>query len=162
MNKGKITIYTGDGHGKSSAALGCAIRTAAVGGHAVIIQFLKGIGVSDTEYIKNLEPEIKVFRFEKSDRDFSMLSHEEQQEELMNIRNGFGYARKIMSTCECNLLVLDEVLGLVDTQIISAEELKQLIESKPDEMELILTGITSNDEISRLADEVNRIELVEN
>ncbi|MCR5715609.1 MAG: cob(I)yrinic acid a,c-diamide adenosyltransferase [Lachnospiraceae bacterium] len=160
MNKGKVIIYTGEGHGKSSAGLGCAVQKAAKGEHVVIIQFLKGKGVCETEFIKNLEPEIRIFRFEKSDRDFNMLSSEQQEEELMNIRNGFGYARKIMSTGECNLLVLDEVLGLVDTQIISAEDLAALIENKPEEMDLILTGITAHDEICKMADEVNRIEPV--
>ena len=63
MKQGAICIYSGDGHGKSPAALGEAVLTAAAGGSVVIIQFLKGKGLKDTEFIHRLEPEIKIFRF---------------------------------------------------------------------------------------------------
>lgn len=70
MRQGAVHIYSGDGHGKSPAALGRAVITAALGKNVVIIQFLKGKGLADTEFIRRLEPEIKVFRFEKSDMIF--------------------------------------------------------------------------------------------
>ena len=158
MSQGLVYIYSGDGHGKSPAALGRAVMEAATGKSVVIIQFLKGKGVEDTEFIRRLEPEIKVFRFEKSDKNFFELPEDKQIEETINIKNGFNYARKVLATGECNLLILDEVLGLIDNGIITVDELKSLLEARTDETDVIMTGISLNDEVCMLADEVSKIE----
>ena len=73
-----------------------------------------------------MEPEIKLFRFEKSDSNFVELPEEKKQEEIQNIRNGIGFAKKVLTTGECDLLILDEVLGLVEKDIITvdAEEIR--------------------------------------
>ncbi len=158
MEKGMIQIYSGEGHGKSPAALGRAVQAACEGEYVVIIQFLKGRGLAESEFVKRLEPEIKIFRFEKSAEDFSQLSEEHKTEEKQNIRNGLNFARKIFHTGECSLLILDEVLGLIDNEIITVAELKNLLAGKPEEMEIIMTGITINDEVCTLADHVTRVE----
>lgn len=158
MNKGIIQIYSGEGIGKSSAALGRAIKAAGMGQKVVIIKFLKGI--EDINLIKRLEPEIKEFRFEKSEKDFSELSDEEKQEETRNIYNGVNFARKVLTTGECDLLVLDELLGLIDNGILSTEDLQNLLEAKNDSQSIILTGIQLNDATCMLADEVYTIEPV--
>lgn len=158
MEKGRIQIYSGEGHGKSPAALGRAIQSACEGEYVVIIQFLKGRGLTESEFVKRLEPEIKIFRFEKSVEDFSQLSDERKEEESRNIRNGLNFAKKILNTGECSLLILDEVLGLIDNGIITVEELKNLLAGKPEEMDIIMTGITLNDKVCALADQVTKVE----
>lgn len=152
-----IHIYTGDGRGKSPAALGRAVQAAANGEQVVIIQFLKEKGLEDTEFVRRMEPDIKLFRFEKSEENFEELSEEKKAEESMNIRNGLNFANKVLSTGECNLLILDEVLGLLDKHIIEVDDLKALLSQKGD-TDIILTGITLNDEVCILADEVSKIE----
>ena len=159
MGKGMIYIYTGDGRGKSPAALGRAVQAAAEGQAVVIIQFLKGKGLSDSEFIRRLEPEIKLFHFEKSDENYAELSDEKKREEIRNIRNGINFARKVLMTGECDLLILDEVLGLIEKDIITVDDLKALIECHG-ETNVIMTGISMNDEICMLADEVSKIETV--
>ena len=156
MEKGRIQIFSGEGHGKSPAALGRAIQKACEGEYVVIIQFLKGRGLTESEFLKRLEPEIKIFRFEKSEEDFSQLTDECKAEESRNIKNGLNFARKILNTGECSLLILDEVLGLIDNGIITVEELKALLAGKPDEMEIIMTGIALNDKVCALADQIGR------
>ncbi len=158
MKQGAICIYSGDGHGKSPAALGEAVLTAAAGGSVVIIQFLKGKGLEDTEFIHRLEPEIKIFRFEKSDVNFDELPEDKKQEEILNIKNGLNYAKKVLSTGECDLLILDEVLGLIDNKIITVKDLEEIISQKMEDTQIIMTGITMNDEVCMLADAVSRIE----
>ena len=158
MGKGMIQIYSGEGHGKSPAALGRAVQAACRGEYVVIIQFLKGRGLAESEFVKRLEPEIKIFRFEKSVEDFSLLSEEHKAEEKQNIRNGLNFARKILNIGECSLLILDEVLGLIDNEITTVEELKTLLAGKPEEMEIIMTGIALNDEVCALADNVTKVE----
>lgn len=157
MEKGTIQIYTGDGRGKSPAALGRAVQAAAAGAHVVIIQFLKGKGLDDSDFVRRMEPEIKLFRFEKSDENYEELPEEKKAEETMNIRNGINFAKKVLSTGECDLLILDEVLGLPDKNIISTEDLRVLLEQRG-ETDVILTGISLNDEVCMLADEVSKIE----
>ena len=158
MKQGLIHIYSGDGHGKSPAALGKAVLSAAAGENVVIIQFLKEKGLNDSEFISRLEPEIKIFRFEKSDVNFDELSEEKKREEISNIKNGLNFAKKVLTTGECDLLILDEVLGLIDNQIITVEDLKNLLEARDGETDIIMTGILLNDELCMLADEVSRIE----
>lgn len=159
MGKGMIYIYTGDGRGKSPAALGRAVQAAVEGKSVVIIQFLKGKGLGDSDFLRRMEPEIKLFRFEKSDENFAQLSEEKKQEETMNIRNGMNFAKKVLATGECDLLILDEVLGLLEKNIITVDVLKNLLESRGD-TSIILTGINLTDEICVLADEVSKIETV--
>ena len=158
MKQGQIYIYSGDGHGKSPAALGKAVMMAAAGKSVVIIQFLKEKGLGDSAFLSRLEPEIKIFRFEKSDMNFFELPQEKQNEEIINIKNGINFAKKVLATGECDLLILDEVLGLVDNGIITVEDLKNLLDARDEETDIIMTGISLNDEICMLADEVSKIE----
>lgn len=158
MEKGQIMIICGEGKGKTSAALGRGIFGASKGKSVIIIRFLKGKGGEQVDFIKRLEPEIKVFSFEKWDTDYQSLSLEEQQEEAVNIRNGINFARKVMATDGCDILILDEVLGLVDRGIITEEELKALVEAKDESMELVLTGINMCDSLFPYADDVVRID----
>ena len=160
MSQGIIQIYTGDGRGKTPAAIGKAVQAAAEGANVVIIQFLKGKGLQESEFLKKLEPEIKLFRFEKSDGNFEMLSEERKAEEIMNIRNGMNFAKKVLCTGEADLLVLDEVLGLIEKSIITVEDLENLLQCKSEETTVIMTGIVMSDEVCMLADKVSRIETV--
>lgn len=156
MEQGLVQIYSGEGHGKSAAALGRAIQVASSGRNVVIINFLKGI--QNEEILKRLEPEIKIFRFEKSDEEFAQLSEERQQEEIHNIRNGLNFAKKVLMTGECGLLILDEVLGLIDNGILSAEDLHHIVEAKSEDVSIIMTGIHLDNEVFEFADVVSRIE----
>lgn len=156
MEQGLVQIYSGEGHGKSAAALGRAIQVASSGKNVVIINFLKG--TQNEEFLKRLEPEIKIFRFEKSEEEFAQLSEERQQEEIHNIKNGLNFAKKVLTTGECSLLILDEVLGLIDNGIISVEDLKHIVEAKSDDVSIIMTGIHLNDKVCEIADEISRID----
>ena len=156
MEKGKIYVYYGEGRGKTSAALGRAVQAAAAGGRVVLIQFLKEKGLEDSEFLRRLEPEIKFFRFEKSCENFEELPPERKRDEVSNMRNGIGYAKKVLGTGECDLLILDEVLGLVEKDILCEEDLKNLLECR-NSTDIILTGINLSDEICALADEMSGI-----
>ena len=98
MAKGLVYIYAGDGRGKSPAALGRAMQAAVEGKNVVIIQFLKGKGLGDSDFLRRMEPEIKMFRFEKSDGIYETLSVEKKQEEIINIKNGMNFAKKVLAT----------------------------------------------------------------
>lgn len=150
---GPIRIYTGEGHGKTPAALGLALQRAALGDRAVVIQFLKGKGLEETEFCRKMEPELRIFRFEKTDYDFGERDPEEQKEELTRIRTGIMFARKVLATSQCELLVLDEVLALVDTGMLEERELMEILENRGS-TEVILTGIHLSDTVRAIADEI--------
>ena len=72
----------------------------------------------------------------------------------MNIRNGLNFARKVLTTDGCDILILDEVLGLIDKGILTIEELKALIEAGDGDTELMLTGIRMYEELYPCVDDV--------
>lgn len=158
MGQGLVTIFNGEGHGKSSAALGRAVLAAASGEKVFIIRFLKGKDLSNPAFFNRLEPEIKIFCFEKSAGSFADLTEQKKSEEIANIKNGLNFAKKVIATGECDLLILDEILGLIDNDIITASDLKTILEAKDDDMSIILTGIHLDDEIAALAGEISRVE----
>ena len=158
MGRGLITIFNGEGHGKSSAALGRAVLAAASGEKVFIIRFLKGKDLSNPEFFNRLEPEIKIFCFEKSVGCFAELSEQKKAEEIANIKNGLNFAKKVIATGECDLLILDEILGLIANDIITVEDLRTILAAKDDDMSIILTGIHLDDKIAELAGEVSRVE----
>ena len=132
MANGMVYIYAGDGRGKSPAAIGRAVQAAVAGKNVVIIQFLKGRGLEDSDFLRRMEPEIKLFRFEKSDENFEQLPEEKKREEIVNIKNGMNFAKKVLATGECDLLILDEVLGLIEKEIITVEDLKNMLVCRED------------------------------
>lgn len=160
MNKKIVQVYYGDGKGKTTAAIGQCIRAASLGDSVIIIQFLKGRDIEEFSFLNKLEPQIKLFRFEKAKEFFCNLSTEEQNEEKQNILNGLNFARKVIETGECNTLVLDEVLGLIEHGIIRIEDVIKLIQLREDELTLILTGNTLPDQLVEYADMVSKIEQV--
>ena len=159
MANGMVYIYAGDGRGKSPAAIGRAVQAAVAGKNVVIIQFMKGRGLEDSDFLRRMEPEIKLFRFEKSDENFEQLPEEKKREEIVNIKNGMNFAKKVLATGECDLLILDEVLGLIEKEIITVEDLKNMLVCRED-TSVILTGIKLSDEICFLADEISKIEMI--
>ncbi len=151
MDQGKIQIYYGDGQGKSSAALGNGVRKASNGSSVCIVQFMKS--PVDHEFLTKLEPEIKFFRFEKSEEAYDDLSDEDRKDEQQNIRNGLNFAKKVLTTGECDMLILDEVLGVIEEGIITVDELVNVLGVRSLFTDIIMTGRHMPDELRTLADE---------
>ena len=106
---GSIQVYYGNGRGKTTAALGLGIRAAGVGKQVIMVQFLKKKHSDTLDFLKKLEPELQIFRFEKAACGYSDLSPKEKQEQMLNIKNALGYSRKVLDTGQCDLLILDEI-----------------------------------------------------
>lgn len=149
MCKEKVTVYCGDGKGKTTAALGYALQAAGQGKSVIIIQFLKGKKKEELEFLRRLEPEVKFFSFAKSQKNFAELSREEQEEEAINIRNGFNFARKVLVTGECSLLILDEFLGLLEHQMVTEEDMEILLNAASEDTEIIFTGRVMDDRLRK-------------
>lgn len=155
MDKCIIQIYYGEGQGKTSAALGNAIRKASNGQSAYVVQFMKG--QLDTEYLTRLEPEVKVFRFERCSEGFDALDEAEKQEQKQNIQNGLNFAKKALVTGQCDMLVLDEVLGLVKEGMATEDQILEVLQAKSLYTDVILTGRDSLPRVFDMADNILNI-----
>lgn len=153
-----IHIFCGSGVGKTSAALGKGIREAGRGKSVVLIQFLKEKQAGDLQdFFRRLEPEVKLFRFEKFPENYESLTKREQEEEARNIKNGLNFAKKVLVTEECDVLILDEILGLTEKGIVTIDELRVLIDAVGDSTELLLTGTNRCEELWPYVDEVTEL-----
>ena len=160
--KGLIQVYCGPGKGKTSVAIGQAIRAVGHGKTAIVIQFLKGRATSEVDYLSVFEPDIKLFRFEKKNKYYEDLTEEERQEENSNIRNGLNYAKKVLVTQECDMLILDEILGAIEYGIISEEDVENLFRIKDEETEIILTGNVVSAHLQESVERVVSLEIIKN
>ena len=159
MRKGMVHVICGPGKGKSSSAVGFGIMGALEEKKVIIIQYLKGVlEEDDKELLKRLEPEMKVFRFARCHGLFEDLTEEQKAEEVINLKNGFNFAKKVVATGECDLLILDEILRLIDKGIIAKEDLIRLLENKSSEMDLVMTGHVCPDEIRPYVDQISFVE----
>ena len=159
MDKKVVQVYYGTGKGKTSAAVGQCIRAAGQGLSVIIIQFLKGKDAEEFNFLGKLEPEIKLFRFEKTDKSYDSLPVSQQKEEKQNIINGFNFAKKVIDTGECDVLVLDEVLGLLDLDIITTDDIIHLINLRDDYCRIVLTGRNLPEKLVPYVNVISRIEL---
>lgn len=160
MKKGLIHIYTGEGKGKTTAAIGQGIRTCGRGNKVYIIQFLKGQNTGELSTLKKLEPNFKVFRFEKI-KDFVWNLNQNQLEELKaQINTAFLFIKDTLLNCDCDLLILDEIMGVLSNNFIDVNSIIQLLKNKPEKMEIILTGRNAPKELQDIAHYVCEIKSI--
>lgn len=159
MDKGIVQIICGDGNGKTSMALGKGIGAITKNKRVIMIQFLKGaLSPETSEWLKRLEPDMKVFRFEKQSCHFCTLNEAQKQEERINICNGINFAKKVLTTGECDLLILDEFLGILDLGLMTMEDFTGLLALREENVSLILTGKVCPPALCGYADTVTRID----
>ena len=139
MSTGLIHMYYGDGKGKTTAAVGLAVRAAGCGRRVVFAQFLKGRPTGELAPLKELG--VKLIR---SDKDLGFCW--ELTEEQMVVWRAeqtrlFGEIREAVSGAEpVDLLVLDEALNVAAKELLQKEELLEFIAQKPEGLEIVLTG----------------------
>lgn len=158
MDRELTEVYCGSGKGKTTLAMGHCLRVATEGKSVIIIQFLKGKERCAMDFLEELnELDIKIFRFEKQDCCYEELTDEEKAEEKLNILNGFHFARKVVATAECDLLLLDEILGLLDSGIATPEMVAEILKHKDRDMHIIMTGRQLPQELREYVDSVTTL-----
>jgi len=158
--KGLVQIYTGDRKGKTTAALGQGMRAAGRQYIVYMIQFLKGIRSGELDAVQHLCPYFQIFRFGQTEKFFYALNEEEKKQCCEDVRRGCRFALEVMKKRECDMLILDEIMGALHNQLITIDEACHLIHHKPEQMELILTGRDAPQELIELADYVSEIKMV--
>ena len=148
---GLIQVYTGNGKGKTTAALGQALRASGHNIKSLIIQFLKGGSYSgEVKAVENCAPLIKIYQ---AGSPFFINKDKISEKDMDSNRKGLALAED--AACgenDTGILVLDEINVAINLGIIKTEEIIKLIKNKRPDIELILTGRNAPQEILDIAD----------
>lgn len=162
MEREITEVYCGNGRGKTTLAMGQSMRASAQGRSVIIIQFLKGNEKRELDFLEELDQlDIKVFRFEKMECCYDDLNAQEKAEENRNILNGLNFARKVIATQECDFLVLDELLGLLENRIATVDMIAEILKMKSESMHIVITGRRVPAELLDYVDSVTTITTLE-
>ncbi len=155
IGPGYIQVYTGDGKGKTTAALGLAVRAAGHGLRTVILQFMKGwIDYGELEGVRMLAPHVEIHQ---AGRDTFVNRNNPDPEDVRLAREGWVLAKRLINEGKSDIVVLDEINCAMDFGLIPVEEVIEAIRNKPSGMELILTGRGAPKAVIDIADLVTEM-----
>ena len=150
MERGLVQVYTGDGKGKTTAALGLALRAAGHGMRVLIIQFMKGKGGDgEQKAVRRLSPNLTLI---KAGRETFVSKSNPDPRDVELAREGLSIAEKAVRDREYDIVILDEINLAIDYGLLPLSDLLRLIDLKPLTLELILTGRNAHPEILERAD----------
>ena len=145
-----IQVYTGNGKGKTTAALGLALRAVGQGLTVRFIMFMKGdIVYGELESAKIFEPQLKIVPMGRAE---FVDKNNPAQIDIEWAQKGMAQSREIIKNKDADLLVLDEVLVAVDYNLITESDLLELLDAAPENIEIVLTGRGASSKIIERAD----------
>lgn len=156
LSRGYVQVYTGDGKGKTSAALGLALRASGHGMRTYIGQFMKGQHYGELEALRD-HPLITIEQY----GDVRCIHREEvTSEHVEQAHRGLERAREAMLSDQYDLLVLDEVNVAIWFGLLAVEEVLAFLDQRPNHVEVILTGRRAPRELIERADLVTEMQAV--
>jgi cob(I)alamin adenosyltransferase len=153
MKQGLVQIYTGDGKGKTTAALGLALRAAGRGLMVFIAQFAKGVFYGELQALKRFEPQITLHQYGRK----TFIHDEPTEEDVRLAREGWREIQEVIARGKCDLVILDEIGIALHYRLVTLEEATELVRRKPDTVELVLTGRKIPEELYVEADLVTEM-----
>lgn len=154
MERGYVQIYTGNGKGKTTAALGLVARAVGNNFKVFFCQFMKGTDYGEIKTLASF-PNVK---HERYGRGVFIRKKELVTEEDINLmRRGYESLKNAIVSEEYDIVVADEIFVALKFELVSLDEIKFLIKNKSEKTELILTGRNAPDEIVELADLVTEM-----
>ena len=153
LNKGLIQLYYGNGKGKTTAAMGLALRAAGCGLKVYIAQFVKGLKYSELISLAKLKDNITVRQYGRG----CFIRKEATQKDVEAAQKGFEEVKKIIVSGKYDVVILDEITIAEYFKLISVEDILALMASKPKNVELILTGRKADSRIIEAADLVTEM-----
>lgn len=158
--KGLVHIYTGNGKGKTTAAVGLGIRAWGSGMKVLMVQFLKGMESGELIAIRHLGDGFHVKPGQPMRKFTWNMNEEELQLAAFIQKQQFAYAKSETLTGKWDMLILDEIMAAITTGMIPLEDVLSFIKDKPEEMEVVLTGRNAPDSLIEAADYVSIIQEV--
>ena len=159
---GYIQVYTGDGKGKTTASLGLAMRALGRCWKVLIIMFMKGgDDYGELNSFRNLSPEIaRNLTIIQAGSDKIVYQNNKTENDENIVKEGWELAKKAIKNDEYNLIILDEANIAIDMGFIDLNEMIEVLKSKPEDMEIVLTGRNARQEIIDIAHLVSEIKPV--
>jgi cob(I)alamin adenosyltransferase len=154
---GLVIVYTGNGKGKTTAALGMALRAVGYNQKICLIQFIKGSWpYGEMESAKRLEPELELIIAGKG--FVGIIDDKSPREEHVKIaKEAIEISKKKIQSGNYNIVILDEVNYAINLGLVDLKDVIELIKSKPEFLNLVLTGNHAKKEIIELADLVTEM-----
>jgi len=150
LPRGYIQVYTGSGKGKTTAALGLALRAAGHGFRTYIGQFLKGQEYGELKALKKCADLVTLEQFGRT--GFIHVSKDPDEEDIRKAQKGLKKCLHAMLSQDFQIIILDEVNVAVDFGLISEQDILDFLDQKPAGIEVILTGRFAPDSILEKAD----------
>lgn len=157
--KGLIHIYCGDGKGKTTAAMGLAVRAAGSGMKIVLTQFMKGDSSSEISIIEKLDNVTVVFCKKRFGFVWNMTP-EQKLEAAKSYSEQFEQVVKLAKDTDADMLVMDEFMSCYNYGFIDNAKAIEFLKNKPEKLEIILTGRDPKQELIDLADYVSEIKKI--
>jgi len=154
--KGYIHVYTGNGKGKTTAAIGLAVRAIGAGKKVFFAQFVKGQIYSEVKTIQQLLPQITIKQYGLD----CFIYNKPKQEDIDIARKGFHEVSEIILADKYDVVVLDEANIAIYYNLFSIEKLIDVLKRKPEQTEIIITGRYAPDELNEFADLVTEMKEV--
>ncbi len=155
LKRGYVQVYTGNGKGKTTAAIGLAIRALGHGLKVYFAQFMKNYPYGELNILQTLAPNLVLTRW--GNDAFVFKKEPPSQTLLAEMNRGLQEARQAMLSLAYDLVILDEVLVSIYFKLFTTEQLIEFIKIKPENVEVVLTGRYCPQEILNLADLVSEI-----
>jgi cob(I)alamin adenosyltransferase len=157
---GLVHIYTGNGKGKTTAAIGLGIRACGSGIKVLMVQFLKSSDTSELNTLKKLEPQFNVLRGFNSKKFVWNMTPDEFAAAAKEANTIFENVKNVFLKDEYGLIILDELLGVLSSGFIDEAAIIDLIACKPKEIELVMTGRDAPKGLIEIADYVSEIQAI--
>jgi cob(I)alamin adenosyltransferase len=153
---GYVHVYTGDGKGKTTAALGLAMRAVGAGWSVFMAQFVKGRKCSELAAMDLLSPQLEVRQYGRS----CFLECDPEQPDFERAAQGLLECQHAAASGDYQMIILDEANVAVACGLLCVEDLIQCIDDKPPGMELVFTGRWAHPQLVERADLVTEMKEV--
>ncbi|OAG27453.1 cob(I)yrinic acid a,c-diamide adenosyltransferase [Thermodesulfatator autotrophicus] len=150
---GYVQVYTGNGKGKTTAALGLALRALGAGFKVFLGQFLKSGEYSEIKALKKFEPAIEVFQFGRG----CFIKGKPSEEDIRLAKEGFSLCREKILSGEFNLVILDELNLVLHFGLLELDAVLELLKIRPKHIEIVITGRYAPPELIQAADLVTEM-----
>lgn len=149
---GMVHVYTGDGKGKTTAALGLGMRASGHGYRVCMVQFMKG----NMQYGEQ-RAKLKNFEIREFGRKEFVNKERPAKVDIEHARKGLKFARRVLTSGDYDLVILDEINVALDWKLVNLEDVLALIRDKSPNTELVLTGRYAHPQVMEMADYVSEI-----
>ncbi|MGN1125721.1 MAG: cob(I)yrinic acid a,c-diamide adenosyltransferase [Candidatus Gastranaerophilaceae bacterium] len=161
-DKGYVQVYTGNGKGKTTAAMGLALRALGQGKKVSITMFTKGgNNYGEIKAFNNLKPELRNnLTINQAGLDRIVYTSNQNDEDKAIMQKGWEDAKKIINSGKTDIVVLDEINIALDLKMIDEKDVIETIKNKPENVEIVMTGRNAHRDIIAVADLVSNIQMV--